>query len=449
MSYRNYSSANSKIVDPSGNGDFTTISAALTAASSGQTIFIRPGTYTENLTLKAGVNLCAFSCDAFTPNVSIVGKATMTVAGSCTISGIRLTTNSDFFLAVTGSAASIVTLENCYLNVLNNTGISYTSSSASSRVIINRSAYVISLTSITLFSSTGAGNIVLKYLIADAGSATTVASTISGTNTYIDFCKLSFAITSTSSALFMNNCEISTNLANTTCLTTVTSQSASLRNCILSSGTASAISIGASTTVEVGNCVIQSSNAAAVTGAGTFNFTNLSYSNSGTSVINPTTEVASYTELGKYKAKGQPCFMAWNNTATTNNTGDGTAYTLIFGTESFDQNGNFDGTSTFTAPVTGKYQFNCNCLAQNLAAASTMSLQLVVAGTSARTYTFGNTSAVQTAAGNQPIGFSIIVNMTATDTATVVLNVGGGTKTVGVYGGAADPRTNFSGHLVA
>ena len=50
MGYRNYSTACSKIVSPDGNGDFQTIGAALTAAVSGQTIFIRPGTYTENLT---------------------------------------------------------------------------------------------------------------------------------------------------------------------------------------------------------------------------------------------------------------------------------------------------------------------------------------------------------------------------------------------------------------
>ena len=54
-------------------GTHTTIAAALTSASSGDTIFIRPGTYTENLTLKAGVNLCAYECDGQTPNVTVIG----------------------------------------------------------------------------------------------------------------------------------------------------------------------------------------------------------------------------------------------------------------------------------------------------------------------------------------------------------------------------------------
>ena len=135
MAYRNYSSAVSHIVDATGQGDFTTIQAAITAASSSQTVFIRPGTYTESLSLKAGVNLSAFGSDSSsngTGKVIISGNATLSTAGSVTISGIQLQTNSAAFLTVSGTLASIVNLNNCYLNSLNATGISYSSSSDSS-----------------------------------------------------------------------------------------------------------------------------------------------------------------------------------------------------------------------------------------------------------------------------------------------------------------------------
>ena len=123
------------IVSPTASdGTHTTIAAALTAASSGDTIFIRPGIYTENPTLKAGVNLSAYICDAFTPNVTISGKCTFTGSGIVSISGIRLQTNNDFLLAVTGSSASVVKLINCYFDITNHTAISYTSSSASSQI---------------------------------------------------------------------------------------------------------------------------------------------------------------------------------------------------------------------------------------------------------------------------------------------------------------------------
>lgn len=50
----------------------------------------------------------------------------------------------------------------------------------------------------------------------------------------------------------------------------------------------------------------------------------------------------------------QPAFRATNE-AVTNVTGDSTLYTVVFATEVFDQASDFDGTSTFTAPVTGRY----------------------------------------------------------------------------------------------
>ena len=102
------------------DGTHTTISAALTSASSGDTIFIRPGTYTENPTLKAGVNLTAFGSDSSengVGNVIINGTCTLTTAGSVTISRrFELQTDSVGILQLVGTVASVVNLQNCYLN---------------------------------------------------------------------------------------------------------------------------------------------------------------------------------------------------------------------------------------------------------------------------------------------------------------------------------------------
>jgi acid stress-induced BolA-like protein IbaG/YrbA len=48
-----------------------------------------------------------------------------------------------------------------------------------------------------------------------------------------------------------------------------------------------------------------------------------------------------------------PSFMAVNNADQTNVTGDGTDYTVTFVNEIYDLTSNFDGASTFTAPLTG------------------------------------------------------------------------------------------------
>src|SRR5579871_5213527 len=107
----------------SGEGTHTTIASAISSASSGDTIFIMPGTYTENITAGVGINLTAFDCDAFTPNVTISGTLTLSSAGTVSVSGVNLKTNSAAALAVTGSAASIINLTNCNINCSNNTGI--------------------------------------------------------------------------------------------------------------------------------------------------------------------------------------------------------------------------------------------------------------------------------------------------------------------------------------
>src|SRR5690349_21533685 len=136
MSYRNYSTANGHIVDASGNGDYTTIGSALTAASSGQTIFIRPGTYTENLTLKAGVDLVSFGAEGSRPNVTISGKLSASFSGTVTINGIRLQTNADFAIEMTGANVTLLNVENCFLNCTNATGVSSTGSNGSAKITI-------------------------------------------------------------------------------------------------------------------------------------------------------------------------------------------------------------------------------------------------------------------------------------------------------------------------
>lgn len=105
-----------------------TIASALTSASSGDTIFIRPGTYTENLTLKAGVNLAAYSCDAITPNVKIKGKLTATFTGTASLSGLLLETNGSYLIESTGSSSTTLNIKDCFLNMVDFSGIHSTNS---------------------------------------------------------------------------------------------------------------------------------------------------------------------------------------------------------------------------------------------------------------------------------------------------------------------------------
>src|SRR5436190_3419231 len=165
--------------------NYTTISSAITAAQVtgiNSTIFIMPGltgTYTENFTLPANINLTAFNCDSTTPNVTIIGKITCTDAGSRSISGIRLQTNSDNLLVVSGTLATVVYLDGCHLNCTNNTGISFSSSNSSSLISLNYCTGNFTTTGISLFTSSSTGTVLIKYSRFDNSATTTTASSIS------------------------------------------------------------------------------------------------------------------------------------------------------------------------------------------------------------------------------------------------------------------------------
>jgi|DEB0MinimDraft_4_1074332.scaffolds.fasta_scaffold11809_6 hypothetical protein len=148
---------------------------------------------------------------------------------------------------------------------------------------------------------------------------------------------------------------------------------------------------------------------------------------------------------GNYTNSVQPAFHANSTTDVANATGDGTTVTVDYDTERFDQGSDFNtSTYTFTAPVTGKYQFNCQGLFTGLAAAHTYgSISLV---TSNRTYYIQHGLETD-AVGSVTLNFSALVDMDASDTAYVTMNCSGSTKTVTING--TNPGTNhFSGYLV-
>lgn len=278
------------IVNPTAYlGTHTTIASAITSASSGDTIFIMPATYTENLTLKAGVNLVAYSGDEFTPNVTMNGKCTFTAAGTVSIGNIKLQTNSDFFLSVTGSSASIINLNNCYLNCLNNTGISFTTSSPSAQVNITDCLADLGTTGISLFADSSAGTMLfLNGNFTNTGGSST-ANTCSAGNLNCGYATFSNPITTSgTSALVLNFCGISTVAQNVTALTVGGSGGGRVGPCIFNCGTDPAISIGSSLTMS--QCEIVCSNTNAITGAGALTYTALNFSGTS-SGVNTTTQI--------------------------------------------------------------------------------------------------------------------------------------------------------------
>lgn len=170
--------------------------------------------------------------------------------------------------------------------------------------------------------------------------------------------------------------------------------------------------------------------------------------NSGSSnfVVNSGLSVDS---TGRSTNAVQPCFLASQTSDQSSVTGDGTVYTVTFTNEIFDQNNNFNGTSTFTAPITGNYLFCVGLQVQGLTAAMTNDLISVV--TTAATYRLvqGNFFATSITGLINWSG-SVIANMTVGDTAIVRIQCNGGTKVVTIPGSTANGFRSpyFSGTLL-
>lgn len=275
-------------------GTHTTIGAAITSASAGDTIWIREGTYTENLTLKAGVNLATYA-QAFAGvnnvtngGVIIKGNATMSTAGQVTITGIQFQTNAAAVLTVSGSAASVVYLHNCDIEA-NTTAIQFSSSVAASTILLNNCNIDLLTTGIAAYSSSSAGLInFVNSTIGNIGNSTTSSSNSAG-NVYFYYTNVLAPLsTSSTGNLLTNYSTIDASVVNTTPVTTAGTGFYQDIHGSLRGGTASALVIGAGTTALINDTVFSSSNANQITGAGTLTYTNLAL-NAGSAGLNPTT----------------------------------------------------------------------------------------------------------------------------------------------------------------
>ncbi len=138
-------------------------------------------------------------------------------------------------------------------------------------------------------------------------------------------------------------------------------------------------------------------------------------------------------------------FLAYLSVSTGTVTGDDTVYTIAFDSEVYDRNNDF-ASNTFTAPVTGLYNFSGTFYLTSLDSSHTSVVATLV--TSNGSYILGieNGANVADVSTNYADSFSIDVDMDAADTATLTIEVRNGGKDVIVVGGAGN--TVWSGRLV-
>ena len=136
----------------------------------------------------------------------------------------------------------------------------------------------------------------------------------------------------------------------------------------------------------------------------------------------------------------QPAFLVQASAST--NFAASTTHTVTWGTEIFDQNGDF-ASNTFTAPVTGRYQMNV--LVYFTGAVNDSNYLETYLVTSNRTYySIIDPSAYDETVSYVNLNTNMLVDMDANDTVQIKYYQGGGS-----VGADISNASHFSGYLVA
>ena len=140
------------------------------------------------------------------------------------------------------------------------------------------------------------------------------------------------------------------------------------------------------------------------------------------------------TDAGNITKPLNSCCSAYCS-AQTNVSGDNTLYSITFtGGEYFDQNGNF-ASSTFTAPVTGKFLMTIALRSGDWT--TSYDYYYIQLNTTARNYILfgGNGGNIADGAGELYGSCSAIVDTTVADTATVSFLAGNSSKAIDIDNG--------------
>jgi hypothetical protein len=475
------------IVSAGGAADganYTTLAsayAAAVAAGAPQTIFIQPGTYIENITLSAGINIAAFECDAMTPNVTIVGTLTATYSGNCSISGINLETNSANILVMSGSNATELSILNCYFTISNATAFNLTNSNSNSILNLAFCHGDISSTGITLYSSSFAGSIQEDWCkFTNSGNSTTASTFSSGAfQTRSGYYNNVFEFTGSSSCDF-NNSVVFTSTTSATPIIVNSTSPAGGNNFFYTrfdSGSGVGMTIGAGALAKLVNCSVYSTNgSAAISGLGTINYTPIFFlgtqdtvtvstqtalpigpdilpAKSGTAGQVWTSNGAGVPPTFENPTWSSTYFQAYLTSPKSVSGGDVTT-TIIFDTPIDNVGSAYDPTNgIFTAPATGYYQFSTTVFFADLTNLTLNTQAILAYSGNVQSLRLVNQSMSASTGGDVIFNASWSMPMTAGD-AVKIQPFADGTGTYEIFGAPLSNSTfntssTFSGFRVA
>ncbi|GEM_PF-4058401 len=295
------------IVDPLGtNGTHTTIQSAINSATAGDDILImtNPNHYSENLTLKPGVNLTGFNGDNLTGQVVVNGNLSYNSNGAISLSNISFTiavANNLLNCLPTGANVSTMTFNNC----------SFTAGGTASYFLINTSS-VSAFSSVNFincnfdlpnanagyYANSGNGQISFQNsFLGNSGGSTVYSSCSAGvvnaTNTQFS-APLQY---SGSGAGTLDGCVLNTSAIPFTALDySATTGAVGCKYCRILTGSANSVIVTSPSVLQFQYCDIYNTGTYAITGNGIVEYAPIAFTNT-TFALN-TTIVQSPTLIG-------------------------------------------------------------------------------------------------------------------------------------------------------
>lgn len=275
-------------------GTHTTIQSAINDASlleTKQYVFIRPGTYTENLTIKPTVSLVNYSSDQNSALVSIIGAHTVSAGTNISCTGLVFENPSGSLFTATASP-TFITFINCCFFPQGATG--FIVGSGCNMIFEGCVANLFS-SSIGYFSITsGAMSLIDCIFYNTIGS--TVQNTVTSGNLIIIRSIFQAPITSSGAcSLGWSYSQFETGDLSAACYNAGAniSSNTDIIFCEFTSGVAPAIICASGNVTLLQNCTISSVNASAVTGAGELRYTPITFSG-----LTTTMTVTTQTPIG-------------------------------------------------------------------------------------------------------------------------------------------------------
>jgi hypothetical protein len=314
------------VVDPDGMTPYTSIQSAIDAANadgvSGAAVYVKPGTYTENLTFYDGIDLWGAVGVADTQTCKIIGKHTPPSSGTLTVRNIFLQSATHIFDSNAAGSCGLILID-CAVNVTNGYTFNLPNWTGG---LTGFDIGEIGSTNDGWINNSGGSFVFMVNITMGKGTGNTC--TISGNSEFYNVhvqCPISF--TSTGTANISGGCWFDGTVS------TADTATVSIGNSLVSTGATQAITHESANQLSLADVTINSSNNPAIGGSGAGNLLigSITYLSNSSIAGTITKSFATRLETGELKLDDSDAGVLFAETGVVDSTGAMTNGQLVIG----------------------------------------------------------------------------------------------------------------------